>query len=242
MFILRNYLSTRITLVSLFLLIIVVCYAPAVFSGESGPQNQVSLFDKLTSYVWSQRVQITEPVTDLEVILALFVVDFLVSWFCLWVAIFLFTGKFILDVKSCLWFLCLFNVTRTTMLLLIRFAWVAVDLFIIGARPDLKVLFIDYLSIGVPLCIGGLYVWLLARTFGFKSFAAWGSFIACHSFYFVIIFLMLSAFSFEQTPFFVTARQKIGLRSAVRAYSRDVQNIVSKRGLDTLLRFTAFHL
>lgn len=204
--------------------------------------KQPRIYSWIINYLRSEKKIASKPV-ELPPAdsLKLITVDFLLSLSCLWLALFVLTGSKKLPIKRYLWFLFVFNLAWFIFLLFLRMVWSSLDYLIIKLRPDLGAAFADNLCLVVLLSSPVLYVWLLARTFGFNLSGSLGVFSLSHLGYFLAIALFSAVVSGQgavDTP----ARQALGLRPVIQDYMSDADKIVSGKGLWPLVRARPFRI
>ena len=171
-----------------------------------------------------------------------FVIDLIVSLFCLWAAVLLLVAVKVQFMKTFPWFLFIFNFTWFLILLLFRLAWMSFGLLIVRLQADLVPVMIYNFSFFIIIIACLIYIWLLARTFSANFFGALGVFLTSHIFYFLIIFLFFSFASVKEDRFFNLAKENLGIKPLIRSYLSDVNNVTSDKSVLDLIRIRAFHL
>lgn len=201
-----------------------------------------NLYTKVIDYLRNER-EAENPFnfTTTEFIL-FFIIDLLLSLFCLWVAVSLFTLIKIPFLKTFPWFLFIFNFSWFLILLLFKLVWQSFGIFLVRLEADLAPIIIDNFSFFIIIIACLIYIWLLARTFNLNFFGALGLFLASHLFYFLIIFLFFSFVTVKENRLFHLMNENLGIKAVIKSYLSDVNNITSNKSILDLIRIRAFHL
>ena len=169
-------------------------------------------------------------------------IDVILSAFCMYVALWMCTGTKIVIFKKYLWFIFGFNLAWCILLLVFRTGWEALDFLVIKLQPDLKDTVWNHFALAVVITPVFLYIWLIARTFSLKFYAALGTFLISHALYLLIIYLFISFIPSEGNGGVTLIKETMGLTPVVQSYLSDINHITTKQPLMSLLRVRPFHL
>jgi len=234
----------------LFIGILILILSVASFSTSVAQDNNIPEGSSTIQNIYTQAIdylrlerQAEAPAnfTLVEFIL-FFALDLILSLFCLWAAVTLFSLIEVSFFRTFPWFLFIFNFTWFLILLLFRLAWMSLGLFLIRLQADLAPIIVDNFSFFIIIIACLIYIWLLARAFSLKFFGALGVFLTSHLFYFLIIFLFFSFVTIKENRFFNSAKENLGIKPVIKSYLSDVDNVTSAKSVLDLIRFRAFHL
>ncbi len=167
--------------------------------------------------------------------------DLLISMLCLCLAVFL-VAKVPASEKY-LWFLFIFNVSWLVLVMVCKGIWGMLDYLVIKLEPNLGATIYDHFFIVYIIATMLMFIWLLARTFGMNFYGALGSFLLSHLIYFFVIAFVFAVFSFNsENRIFSLAKENMGIRSSIRGYVRDMNNISGKADLGSFVKIKYYHL
>ena len=201
-----------------------------------------NIYTQAIDYLRKERGIETSFNFTIEEFIIFFVLDLIVSLFCLWAAVLLLVAVRVRFTKTFPWFLFIFNFTWLLILLLARLTWMSFGLLLVRLQSDLAPIIIDNFSFFIIIIACLIYIWLLARTFSANFFGALGVFLASHIFYFLIIFLFFSFAPVKENRFFNLAKENLGIKPVIRSYLSDVNIVTSDKSILDLIRIRAFHL
>jgi hypothetical protein len=180
------------------------------------------------------------PMLKLSDAIVVFIVDLVISLFCLWLALVLLPGaKAFVPVKYA-WLLLFWNLSWYVILVVLNFIWIMLSFLVVRLRPDLKLGIIDFLTTVAFITAICLFIWVLARTFSLNFKGALGTFLLAHLLYALLIFLI--SLGPQESRFFELVKENLGVRPALRNYIADVAKITSDKGMDKLLRVRGYRL
>jgi hypothetical protein len=167
--------------------------------------------------------------------------DLVVSLLCLCLAVFLVTK--VPASQKYLWFLFVFNVSWLVLIVISKGVWSVLDYLVIKLEPKYAATIYDHFFIIFVIVSMLVFIWLLARTFGMNFFGAVGSFVLAHVFYFFVVAFVFTVFTFNnESRIFTLARENIGIRSVIRNYAQDMNNIAKKADIGAFIKVKYYHL
>jgi len=229
----------------LILILSAVLFSTLLAQDKNIPEESSStqnLYTQAIDYLRKVRETGTSFNSTIEEYVVIFFIDLGLSLFCLWAAVLLLIAIKVQFVRTLPWFLFIFNFTWIFMLLLFRLAWMSFGLLLVRLQADLALVIVDNFSFYIIIIACLIYIWLLARTFCLNFFGALGVFLASHIFYFLIILLLFSFAPVRDSRFFSLARESLGVKSVIKSYLSDVNNVASDKNVLDLIRIRAFHL
>ncbi len=205
------------------------------FSKES------SVYGKLIVWLHLERNDLKPVPFVLRDFLVVNAVDLVVSTFCLWLAILLLTSVKVPEPKKYFWLLVAFNIAWFAGLAFLHLIFNMLSFLVLRLRPELKVEIADFMTVITMATAVGLYVWLLARTFSLGFFGALSLMGLSHILY-ILIFFVFAVATPQTDPLCALLRNNLGLGGILKAYVRDIYQLVSGNGPMALMRLRLFHL
>lgn len=202
---------------------------------EQGVKNTI------INYLRREKAQVSDARLELKDYGILLVIDTVLAFICLYLAIFLTSGKKTLTTKAYLWFFFIFNIAWFIAMLFLNILWRTLKFFVINLQPNLESAFIDHFSIFIVIFAVAVYIWLLARTFGLNFGGSVSVFLISHVIYFIIIFILSLRF-FGNHHILELMRENLGAKAVLRSYLSDSSKITSNRWVLEFFRFRPYHI
>jgi len=212
-------------------------------SREDNFFSNQSIHNHIIKYIRREKDKYKPVVLKPAQFIVLSAIDLILSLFCLWLTIFFLTCTKSLLVKPYIWFLSIWNIAFALQLMFFRGVWRFLEFALVRLRPELtpgilELFPIALISVGILL-----YIWLLARSFGFNLFGALGTLFFSHLIYFLLIFLVLTlTVKLNAGDLSSAMTQSLGVRNCINSYLADSENITGNKYILYLFRIKVFHL
>jgi len=205
--------------------------------------SNLGIYNHIIKYIRQEKDKNKAVVLKPVQFIVLFAIDLILSLFCLWLTIFFLTCTKSLLVKPYIWFLFIWNIIFALQLIFFRGAWRFLEFVLVRLRPELTPGILEHFPIALISVGILLYIWLLARTFGFNFYGALGTLFFSHLIYFLLIFLVLIlTVKLDTRDLSSAIGQSLGVRNCINGYLADSENITGNKYILHLFRIKAFHL
>lgn len=205
--------------------------------------SNLGIYNHIIKYIRQGEGKNRTVVLKPEQFIVLFAIDLVLSLLCLFLTIFFLTRTKSLLIKPYIWFLCIWNIAFALLLIFFRGAWRFLEFALVRLEPDLAPNIIEHFPIALISVGILLYIWLLARTFGFNFYGALGTLFFSHLIYLLLIFLALAlTVKLDARDLSSAIGQSLGVRNCINSYLTDSENITGNKYILHLFRIKAFHL
>jgi hypothetical protein len=204
--------------------------------------GSLDIYSRAINYIRQEKENKKNIVLQPEESTLSFTVDLVLSMLSLWLTILLLVQIKTFFIKSYLWFLLAWNIAWFFELIFFKGAWSFFNVLVIRFEPSYGPVIQEHFPIVLFILAALIYIWLLARVFGFNFFGALGTFLVSHLAYFVIIFIILTVVKVPGAKRWQALFGKsLGIRPSINSYITDSENITTDKNILYLIRIKPFH-
>ena len=216
------------------------CLFPLMAADDDASSDK-GIYAAMTDFLYAQRPSgMEQPLTAQDAAVYI-VVDVLVAFVCLWVALYFMSGQKIVEFKRYFWFFIALNIGWFVILYLNYFFWGMLDYLVLRLRPEYKNELLNFFFVAIIVESAVLYIWLLARNFSLDFIGAAGTFVISQAIFFIIFFIFSIAAP-KNSTYCVVVNNHIGFLPSLHGYLRDAAAISSHGGVMSLIRLRFYHL
>jgi hypothetical protein len=239
----------KISAVIFVLLIMLLVIKPVLYAAVEPPNWLLSLDfgDSLKKYIGSIKDEAFSSenqtkAVDLTDMAAVFLVDLLLSGFCLWLSIWILFKSPKLVLRVYLWFVLIINLSLTIILIIFKIAWKAINTLVISQAPELETVILDKFAYFLLITAVIVFIWLMARSFNLHFFGTLEAFFVSQALYLLLVFIIIVSVGNSAEGISKMARENFGIKHNLRTYFSEMHSVAYGKSFFNLQKMRVYHL